>query len=447
MEGYRVLYEAGIVHQDLKLANVLIKKKTLKITDFGFSIVADSYKTSLTREGTLHYMPYEKLTDPNYVADELSDIYSLGVIMFEIITKLHPYINQKGIKTQKEFVTVLRAANLVRPKLYATYSLELQKLFDLVTRMCAKTRKNRITCREIYDYMDTEDVYAQFREKMVEPSIEMQLPPLPIKIEEISTPVFLPFLVAPEEEEDYIKKLRVEKEHKMQEAHLKTIEKLESWMLGQRLVLYFFDRLARRLIVEKAKQQITGEAAHNYNRAILSCLVFEKRLTKDVIKESKSPHLFALDEINNFKMSEKGGLCMKLIRKDEEYTHESINDHLKRTVQVEVKEQIQLLDLAEAKDIAALVAQVSDNLKGCIQQRSIQVSERSHLVTLAYLFDGIAILKDYPKIDGLSLESYFYKTETMAVGDLTEKVMTKFTREELPMPVFMLGEDEKDDWI
>ena len=46
-------------------------------------------------------MPYEKLTDPNYVADSLSDIYSLGVIMFEVITKLHPYVNQKGLKTQK----------------------------------------------------------------------------------------------------------------------------------------------------------------------------------------------------------------------------------------------------------------------------------------------------------------------------------------------------------
>ena len=40
MEGYRVLWNAGIVHQDLKLANVLIKKGVLKITDFGFSILA-----------------------------------------------------------------------------------------------------------------------------------------------------------------------------------------------------------------------------------------------------------------------------------------------------------------------------------------------------------------------------------------------------------------------
>jgi len=35
-----VLEEAGIVHQDLKLGNVLVKKGVLKITDFGFSILA-----------------------------------------------------------------------------------------------------------------------------------------------------------------------------------------------------------------------------------------------------------------------------------------------------------------------------------------------------------------------------------------------------------------------
>lgn len=56
MNGYRVLWENGILHQDLKLANVLIKKGVLKITDFGFSIFTEKYIPSLTREGTLQYM-------------------------------------------------------------------------------------------------------------------------------------------------------------------------------------------------------------------------------------------------------------------------------------------------------------------------------------------------------------------------------------------------------
>lgn len=102
--------------------------------------------------------------------------------MFEVITKLHPYVNQKNIKTQKQFVVGLRSSDIVKPKLYATYSIKLQELFELVTRMCAKTRKNRATCAEIYNYVDTNQVFAPFRDKEVEPSVELQLPPLPIKI-------------------------------------------------------------------------------------------------------------------------------------------------------------------------------------------------------------------------------------------------------------------------
>lgn len=62
MNGYRVLWENGILHQDLKLANVLLKNGVLKITDFGFSILTEKYIPSLTREGTLQYMSPEKLS-------------------------------------------------------------------------------------------------------------------------------------------------------------------------------------------------------------------------------------------------------------------------------------------------------------------------------------------------------------------------------------------------
>jgi len=79
---------------------VLLKNGKLKITDFGFSILQEKYVNSLTREGTLQYMPYEKLTNPSYMADEKTDVYALGVMMFEVITKQHPYINQKSL-TQK----------------------------------------------------------------------------------------------------------------------------------------------------------------------------------------------------------------------------------------------------------------------------------------------------------------------------------------------------------
>ncbi len=144
MNGYRVLWQHGILHQDLKLVNVLVKKGVLKITDFGFSILTEQYVPSLIREGTLQYMSLEKLTDAAYVANEKTDVYSLGVMMHEIMTKMHPYVNQKGIKNHKEFVSALRTASLVRTKHTSSFSISLQGLYDLVVRMVAKNPKDRV---------------------------------------------------------------------------------------------------------------------------------------------------------------------------------------------------------------------------------------------------------------------------------------------------------------
>lgn len=44
MNGYRVLWDAKILHQDLKLENVLVKDNKFKLTDFGFSIFYEGVK-------------------------------------------------------------------------------------------------------------------------------------------------------------------------------------------------------------------------------------------------------------------------------------------------------------------------------------------------------------------------------------------------------------------
>ena len=96
-------------------------------------------------------MPIEKLTQKNYVADQLSDVYSIGVIMFEAMTKMHPYINQKGIRNHAEFTTLFKNAQLYKPKIVSTFSAPLQGLYDLVLRMVAKKPNERANCEEIYD--------------------------------------------------------------------------------------------------------------------------------------------------------------------------------------------------------------------------------------------------------------------------------------------------------
>jgi len=70
--------------------------------------------------------------------------------------------------------------------------------------------------------------------------------------------------------------------------------------------------------------------------------------------------------VEQFKNSAEGQHCIRLVRKDDEYTQESINDHLKRTVQVEIKEQKDLIDLAEKKDLAAFIQRGQQNIADCV---------------------------------------------------------------------------------
>ncbi len=92
--GMAVAHEAGVVHRDLKPANLLINdQKVLKIVDFGVAAAASSGDTQLTKTGYVigspKYMAPEQILGKR--VDETADIYSLGVIMYEMLTGTPPY--------------------------------------------------------------------------------------------------------------------------------------------------------------------------------------------------------------------------------------------------------------------------------------------------------------------------------------------------------------------
>ncbi|MFL6549963.1 MAG: serine/threonine-protein kinase, partial [Povalibacter sp.] len=92
--GMAVAHQAGIVHRDLKPANVLINNEgLLKIVDFGVAAAHKEGDTQLTKTGYVigspKYMAPEQILGKK--VDERADIYSLGVIMYEMITGQPPY--------------------------------------------------------------------------------------------------------------------------------------------------------------------------------------------------------------------------------------------------------------------------------------------------------------------------------------------------------------------
>jgi serine/threonine-protein kinase len=92
--GMAVAHQAGIVHRDLKPANVLIDSEgLLKIVDFGVAAAQSQGDTQLTKTGYVigspKYMAPEQILGKK--VDERADIYSLGVIMYELLTGVPPY--------------------------------------------------------------------------------------------------------------------------------------------------------------------------------------------------------------------------------------------------------------------------------------------------------------------------------------------------------------------
>jgi eukaryotic-like serine/threonine-protein kinase len=92
--GMAVAHQAGIVHRDLKPANVLIDNESLlKIVDFGVAAAQTQGDTQLTKTGYVigspKYMAPEQILGKK--VDERADIYSLGVIMYEMFAGVPPY--------------------------------------------------------------------------------------------------------------------------------------------------------------------------------------------------------------------------------------------------------------------------------------------------------------------------------------------------------------------
>jgi len=92
--GMTVAHQSGIIHRDLKPANVLINEEGLvKIVDFGVAAAQHQGDTQLTKTGYVigspKYMAPEQILGKK--VDERADIYSLGVMLYEMLTGEPPY--------------------------------------------------------------------------------------------------------------------------------------------------------------------------------------------------------------------------------------------------------------------------------------------------------------------------------------------------------------------
>ena len=132
--GLRHAHERGIVHRDIKPANVAVTLSgEVKLMDFGMATTRDG---STTGSGTPYYVAPEVVRGE--AADYRSDIYSLGIMAFELITGRRPF--RSGSLQQ-----VLAAHVLVEPiKLEKLAPLAPQGLVTFVNQALTKDPADRI---------------------------------------------------------------------------------------------------------------------------------------------------------------------------------------------------------------------------------------------------------------------------------------------------------------
>jgi len=88
--GLHAAHERGLVHRDLKPSNIFVMPDdTVKIIDFGVAHMADTTATMTVAGGTLPYMAPEQIEMKP--ASPLSDVFSLGVVFYETLTRRRPF--------------------------------------------------------------------------------------------------------------------------------------------------------------------------------------------------------------------------------------------------------------------------------------------------------------------------------------------------------------------
>lgn len=107
MAGLQHAHEHGIIHRDIKSHNILLGKDgRAKVTDFGIAIglsdVTLTYNTTSRIMGSVHYISPEQVQ--GLTVTERSDIYSAGVVFYEMLTGRLPFVGETPISIAMQHV-------------------------------------------------------------------------------------------------------------------------------------------------------------------------------------------------------------------------------------------------------------------------------------------------------------------------------------------------------
>ena len=150
-DGLSVAHDSYIIHRDIKPQNIMILENGMvKITDFGIAMAMNATQLTQTNSvmGSVHYLPPEQASGKGSTLK--SDIYSMGILMYELLTGVLPYRGDNAVEI------ALKHLKEPFPDIREEVEDLPQSVENIIMKSTAKNPKNRYNdARAMYEDLKT----------------------------------------------------------------------------------------------------------------------------------------------------------------------------------------------------------------------------------------------------------------------------------------------------
>ena len=154
-QGIAAAHEQHIIHRDIKPQNMIISKDgKVKVADFGIARAVSAQTMTSSAMGSVHYISPEQARGG--FSDERSDIYSLGVTMYEMVTGRVPFEGDNTVA-----IALAHLEDVVVPP--SVYNPEIPVSLERIILRCMEKKPER-------RYRSAQDVITDLRAALIRPS-------------------------------------------------------------------------------------------------------------------------------------------------------------------------------------------------------------------------------------------------------------------------------------
>ncbi|CAD8138121.1 unnamed protein product [Paramecium octaurelia] len=146
LQGVKALHDQKIIHRDIKPANILKSDGMFKLADFGFAVIENQYESIIKKfnVGTPMYMAPETIQYNEY--SEKSDIWALGIVLYQMIYKQMPQSQKLENDIEKKHAALINKI--------LTDNQTSQKTKELILKMLSIDPEKRISVNDIISLLN-----------------------------------------------------------------------------------------------------------------------------------------------------------------------------------------------------------------------------------------------------------------------------------------------------